>query len=140
MKQILVILAVIIYAVCLQSCGGSATAETAENTTTAVAKKGAAVTSSAVQNVGGIAIPTFENKALNEFANKYASYLDKYEDAYKQMKSGNSAAFTSLSQEGQELGQLATKFSSGMSESDAAKYSDYMLKVNKKLQSIATNN
>lgn len=132
MNKLIFVLGLTILGWSMTSCGDGAT-----KSSTATEKTSKSYSAKAAK-IGGIDVPSFEDDNLNKFANKYASYLTKYEKAYKQMKNGNNSAFNSLSSEGQELAQLATKFSSNISENDAIKYSEYMQKISTRMQEIAT--
>ncbi len=98
----------------------------------------ATTTASGSSKVNGVEIPSFSDKALTEYAEKYAAYIGKYEKAYAEMKKGNTSALTDLSKEGQELGQLSAKFQQGINEKDAAKFATFMEKITAKLTNIAS--
>ena len=98
----------------------------------------AKTTSSTSAKIGGIDVPSFDNKELSNYAKQYAKYIVSYEKAYKKMQKGDMKAYNSLSKEGQELATMAQKFSTNMSEKDATKFASFMEKITKRLTDIAS--
>ncbi len=114
----------------LASCGDSASTSGGDKAAT-TASSGKSTT------IGGIEVPSFSDSKLTDYATKYAKYIEKYESAYKAMKSGDASALTNLSSEGQELATAAQNLSSGIGQADAAKFSAFMEKISKRMQEIA---
>ncbi|MEW7277267.1 hypothetical protein ABW636_01565 [Aquimarina sp. 2201CG1-2-11] len=101
------------------------TADKAQETVQEVAEK----VESAVDG-----IPTFSDKAITEYVQKYEAYIAEYT---KIVESKDMTAFASLSQKGQELAAQAQEISGKLTGEDAQKWTEYMTASSKKMQELA---
>ncbi|WP_103866228.1 hypothetical protein [Aquimarina sp. I32.4] len=79
-------------------------------------------------------VPTFSNKAVQEYVNSYEAYIEEYK---KVAESKDMTAFASLGEKGQELGQKAQEVMGNLSPEEGKKLGDYMTKKATQLQELS---